>query len=131
MTGSGSVLTSTGVRVDHTFELHCDASQAPNHLQVKWGRGNTFTLVDLTTASCSDDSSIEPDPPAAGFDTHRGSGMGRYNKAYGATVEWMFTDAGEPGRNDFVDLLIRDISGNVLLQVSGNLAAGNHQAHGG
>ena len=44
-------------------------------------------------------------------------------------AEWTFTDAGEPGRNDGMRLIIRDSSGNIVLAASGVLAGGNHQAH--
>ena len=129
MTGGGSVFTADGVRVTHGFELHCDANQEPNNLQVNWGKGNKFHLESLTSASCNDDPAIEPNPPAAGFDTYEGVGTGRYNGVSGATATWTFTDAGEPGNSDFAELVITDAGGNVVLSVSGNLNRGNHQAH--
>lgn len=129
MTGGGNVFTEDNVRVTHGFELKCDASKTPNSLEVNWGKGNKFHLETLTTASCTDDPAIIPNPPAAGFDTYRGTGTGRYNGVAGATAEWTFTDAGEPGKNDFATILIKDSSGNVVLSVSGNLNGGNQQAH--
>lgn len=129
MTGGGSVFTNDNSRVTHGFELKCDKSQTPNNLEVNWGKGNKFHLETLTTASCSDDPAIEPNPPAAGFDTYKGTGTGRYNGAEGATAEWTFTDAGEPGKNDIATIVIKDSSGNIVLSVSGNLNGGNQQAH--
>jgi hypothetical protein len=126
MTGGGSVM---GSKVTHGFELHCDASQGPNNLQVNWGKGNKFHLESLTSANCSDNSNIDEAPPVAGFDTYKGSGTGRYNGVSGATATWTFTDAGEPGNNDFTEIVIRDAAGNIVLSVSGNLKNGNHQAH--
>lgn len=131
MTGGGSVYTSAGVRVTHGFELHCTATDEPNNLQVNWGKGNRFHLTGLTSASCSDDPAISPEPPAASFDTHRGSGTGKYNGVPGATAEWTITDAGEPGTSDTVTLTVRDAANNVVLTVSGPLNNGNHQAHDG
>ena len=94
MTGGGSVFTAAGVRVTHGFELHCDASNGPNNLQVNWGKGNRFHLTSLTSAACSDDAAISEGHPAAGFDTYAGKGEGTYNGSPGATAEWTFTDAG-------------------------------------
>lgn len=129
MTGGGSVFTTDGVRVTHAFELNCAASQGPNNLQVNWGKGNRFHLESLTSAFCSDDPTIEESPPVSGFDTYEGSGSGRYNGVSGATATWKFTDAGEPGKNDFAEINIWDAGGNLVLSVAGNLNRGNHQAH--
>ncbi len=132
MTGGGSVFTSDGVRVTHGFELYCTTSLMPNKLEVNWGKGKRFHLTELTSASCSDDPAISPAPPDAGFDTYRGSGTGTYNGVPGATADWTFTDAGEPGGGtDSVTLTIRDASSNVVLSVTGTLSSGNHQAHDG
>jgi hypothetical protein len=126
MTGGGSIGTSD---VRHGFELHCNASTLPNRLEVNWGKGNKFHLETLYSAVCTDDPSIGPNPPAAGFDTYTGSGSGRYNGVSGATAQWTFTDAGEPGKNDYATITIMDANSNVVLTVSGNLKNGNHQAH--
>jgi hypothetical protein len=126
MIGSGTIGSS---RFRHTFQLYCDASVGPNLLQVSLGRGDTFYLEALTRASCTDDPAIEPNPPTAGFDTYDGAGTGRFNGKPGATAEWTFTDAGEPGDEDFADIVITDPSGNVF-SASGSLLRGNHQARG-
>ena len=65
------------------------------------------------------------------IDTYRGSGTGRYNGVAGATVEFLFSDAGEPGVNDFAQTTVKDAGGNVVLDVQGKLKNGNHQAHDG
>jgi len=141
MTGGGSVLKEpfvpsgdrpgkpTSDRVTHGFELNCDASKTPNNLEVNWGKGNRFHLDALTFAVCSDDPSIVPNPPMAGFDTIKGTGTGNYNGVSGATVRFVFTDAGEPGKNDIAVMTIMDASSNIVLQVKGNLNNGNQQAH--
>jgi hypothetical protein len=136
MTGGGSVTgsnaaTATTVKVTHGFELHCDATTTPNNLQVTWGKGNKFHLESITAASCTDDAAISEAPPVAGFDTYSATGTGRYNGVSGATVEWKFTDAGEPGKSDkIVKLKITDASSNVVLDISDlALSVGNHQAH--
>ncbi len=129
MTGGGSVFTKDGVRVTHGFELHCDINVTPNNLEINWDKGNKFHLDTLTSATCSDDPSIVPNPPAAGFDTYVGRGTGKYNGVAGATAEWTFTDAGEPGKNDTAKIVIKDVNNVVVLTVSGNLKVGNQQAH--
>ncbi|MBI4171572.1 MAG: hypothetical protein HY511_02310 [Actinobacteria bacterium] len=129
MTGGGSVFTTAGARVTHGFELHCDASKSPNNLQVNWGKGNRFHLGSLTSASCSNDASISEGNPVAGFDTYTGKGTGIYNGTPGASAEWTFTDAGEPGTADYVSLTIKDTSNTTVLTVTGTLKNGNQQAH--
>jgi hypothetical protein len=131
MTGGGSVFTSSGVRVTHGFELYCSLSDGPNNLQVNWGKGNKFHLTSLTSAACTDDPAISPNPPTATFDTYTGSGTGTYNGQAGATADWTFTDAGEPGTNDTATLTIKNAANVVVLSVSGTLNSGNHQAHDG
>ena len=118
MTGGGTIGTTS---FKHGFVLQCDATDGPNSLEVNWGKGNKFHLETLTSASCS--------PPGAGFDTYDGAGTGRLNGTAGATAEWTFTDAGEPGTADFADIVITDAQGNVF-SASGFLSKGNHQAHG-
>ena len=130
MTGGGRVTTgSMQATYGFGFELHCDAKRNPNNLEVNWGNGSNFHLERLTTASCSDNPAIVPNPPAAGFDTYRGTGTGRYKGSSGATAEWTFTDAGEPGTNDTAKIVIKDAGGNTALSVSGNLTGGDNQAH--
>jgi hypothetical protein len=126
MTGGGTI---AGTSVHHGFGLNCDKTKAPNNLEVNWGNGKRFHLVELTSATCSDDPAISEGQPVAGFDTYTGSGTGRYNGTPGATATWVMTDAGEPGKNDTVKITITDASGNVVLDVSGKLRNGNQQAH--
>jgi len=130
MTGGGSVFNDS-MRVTHGFELNCDATKTPNNLEVNWDKGNKFHLENLTTASCTDDPAIKPNPPAAGFDTYEGRGTGRYNGVPGASTHWIFIDAGEPGNKDSATIYIWDAKGKLVLSVSGNLKSGNHQAHKG
>lgn len=130
MTGGGSVFTEAGSRVTHGFELFCNASKGPSNLQINWGKGQKFHLEELTSASCSDDANISEGSPAAGFDTYKGAGTGRYNGVSGATVRWKFSDAGEPGKGaDFAEIEVRDLDNNVVLSASGFLNSGNQQAH--
>lgn len=132
MTGGGSVFTADGVRVTHGFTLQCDASNKPNNLQINWGKGRDsqrFHLDDITNALCLDNPVIDPAPPSAGFDTYTGSGTGRLNNQSGATATWVFTDAGQPGVNDTATIRISDAGGTLVLEVSGVLSNGNHQAH--
>lgn len=130
MGGGGSVKTTKVKDLSHGFMLHCDAS-APgliNRLEVNWSKNKKFHLTELTSATCSDDPAISEGKPVVGIDTLRGRGTGRYNGVAGATAEWTFTDAGEPGRNDRVQILIRDVNGAIVLDATGTLASGNNQA---
>ena len=127
MTGGGSVFDSNK-RITHGFTLQCDVNNGPNNLEINWGKGNKFHLDSLTSAVCADDAAIAPKPPTAGFDTYVGTGTGSLNGVSGATATWIFTDAGEPGKNDHATIIITDGSG-IVLSVSGNLHNGNHQAH--
>jgi len=68
-----------------------------------------------------------PQQPQAGFDTMAGQGTGKFN-GQSATIEFKFTDAGEPGTNDTTTIVIKKGS-TVVLTVSGKITGGNHQAH--
>jgi len=130
MTGGGSVFTADGRRVTHGFAIHCTPGQkGQDVLQVNWADGHRFHMEAVATASCSDDPAIGPAPPAAGFDTLDGSGTGEYDGQEGATAQWTFTDAGEPGSNDTARIVIHDAAGNTVVTVSGALQKGNQQAH--
>jgi uncharacterized repeat protein (TIGR01451 family) len=128
ITGGGTIGSDREPRVTHGFELHCNANQLPNRLEVNWG-GNKFHLLKLTNAICTDDPSIVPNPPRAACDTYHGWGEGRYNGVKGYTAEWIFTDAGEPGVNDWAWIKITAPNGDVVLDVSGFLMFGNQQFH--
>jgi len=128
MTGGGSVYMADGTRVTHGFELSCNTNGSEN-LEINWGKGNKFHLSSLTSASCTDDPNITQAPPAATFDTYKGTGTGSYNGTSGYTAKWTFVDAGEPGKNDTADIVITDPSNNVIMTVSGQLKNGNQQAH--
>jgi VCBS repeat-containing protein len=134
MTGGGTLEKGKGkgkVGVSHGFELHCNPDELPNNLQVNWNnKSDRFHLEMLTSAVCIDDPDISEAPPVAGFDTYIGEGIGRYNGEPGATITWIFTDAGEPGKNnDYGEMTITDANGTVVLEVTGSLNQGNHQAH--
>ena len=129
MTGGGSIQGPDGTLVTHGFELYGDPAHSPNNLEVNWGTGNQFHLESLESAMCYDDLAIDPESPAAGFDTYRGTGIGRLNGVSGYIIEWTFTDEGEPGTKDHATILIKDPGGSVVLSASGNLLGGNHQAH--
>jgi len=126
MTGGGSV-AATSVR--HGFEIHCDLSR-PNTIEVNW-RGNRFHMTSLDYANCTDAPNIHQAPPNAAFDTFTGHGTGRLNGVNGATMNFVFVDAGEPGAGtDSAMITIRDRYNNVMLDVFGLLKnGGNHQAH--
>jgi hypothetical protein len=130
MTGGGSLFTAGGMRVTHGFQIRCDANDTRQNLQINWGKGNKFHLLDMTQAVCSDDPNIIPTPPTAPIDTYEGWGVGRYNGVDGATVHFIFKDAGEPGVSDTGWIEVKDAKGKVVLTVdTTTLKKGNHQAH--
>lgn len=118
-TGGGNFVGLTGTKVTHGFEIHCDPTELPNNIQFNWDRGNHFHLTSLLTATCT-----------ASCDTITGTGVGRYNGVDGATLSFMFSDAGEPGVNDGIEVRITDAGGNVVMVAETTLKDGNHQAHG-
>jgi hypothetical protein len=123
MIGGGSTFAANDNRVTHGFVLHCAPTEKRNDvLDVVWDKGRRFHLTTVTARWCSDD----PDITSSGFDTHAGRGLGRYNGAP-ASVEWTFTDAGKPGTSDGGGIVIRDASGNVVLDVLGTLLKGDHR----
>ena len=107
--------------------LHCD-TRNPNNLQINW-EGNKFHLTSLDAAACPDTDGITPNPPDALFDTFIGMGTGKLNGEPGATVSFIFTDAGEPGIADTAQVTIFDPDGFQVLSIEGTLTFGNHQAH--
>lgn len=131
MTGGGTVRpagASVGAtRFTHGMQLHCVVNDGRNNLEVNWD-GNQFHLETMTSAACSDDPAIGPQPPAAAFDTHKGKGTGRFN-GQPATAEWTITDAGEPGKNDRITIEIKNSSNIIVLSATGTLQSGNQQAH--
>lgn len=136
MTGGGSVFADDGTRVTHGFQLRCDALSSPQRLQVNFhppgGSSDSFHLTDLDWAFCDTDPSIDPRPPQAGFNVYEAGGYGRFNGEDGYFLEWIFTDAGEPGTEDEIRLLRLWSPGftEVLFEVTDeSLTFGNHQAH--
>lgn len=147
MTGGGWILKvplspegNPGFKVTHGFEINCDG-EGSNNLQINWNRGNHFHMTSVLEVQCRDDPDIDEGHPDADFDTMHGWGMGSYNNEDGFCVEWDFTDAGEPGRNDRMhveigteiirgeDGTIVDCEGDEVLNAVGFLGGGNHQAH--
>ncbi len=159
MTGGGSVFRPDGSTVDsatldktgrvtHGFELHCQvdgqsAPPLPNNLEVNWKDANGqhhFHLDVLTSADCFFNPAWSPLPPYANFNTMVGQGTGKLDGHSGATIQFTFVDAGEPGTSDTANYHITDSNGNPVLDVppcssynpsSGAcfLTFGNQQAH--
>ena len=131
MTGGGGFRAADGSKVSNEgFELRCDVSDTRQNLEVNWGNGNKFHLDGVTAVTCYDNPAINAKQPKSQFNTLVLSGTGRYNGQGGGTVQLLFSDAGEPGRNDGVQMVIKDSGGNVVLNVpQTTLTNGNHQAH--
>jgi hypothetical protein len=143
ITGGGSVFTATGIRVTHGFQLRAPATELPQSLEINWNNPSvkgpdevSFHLTQLTSATCFDNPNIDAGNPDTPYDTFIATGVGTLKGVPGATIELVFTDAGEPGgikpKNptpDTATMMIRDEKGNVVLVVSGPLDQGNHQMH--
>jgi hypothetical protein len=130
MTGGGNIVKGKGKnaqRYTWGFEIRCDGSQG-NFQYNDHAQKGKFHLESITSVTCSDDPAIDPNPPKASFDTLTMIGTGRWNGVSGATIEVTLTDAGQPGRNDTIDLEI-SVAGSPVSSISGNLDGGNHQAH--
>jgi hypothetical protein len=134
MTGGGSVFTIDDVRVTRGFEIHCDLRE-PNNIEVNWA-DNKFHMTELTSAVCTDSPAVDQTPPgSAPFDTFTGTGVGKLNNKTGARIEFVFTDAGEPGVNDTATLKVFDKNNTLVLDVTGApnvpgfLDHGNLQTH--
>jgi hypothetical protein len=128
MTGGGRL--NTNLIVTHGFELHCNVDDLPNNLQINWDKGNHFHLDELIDVECIDTPGISPNPPPADFDLLEAHGTGSYNGEDGARIYFVFTDAGEPGKDDTARIKIVDADGDIVVDVgTTNLRGGNHQAH--
>lgn len=127
MTGGGRI--DAAFVLTHGFELHCNPNDEPNNLEINWDGGNSFHLESVTDINCFDDPALDPTPPPAPFDTLELSGFGRYNGESGAFVWVQLTDNGEPGKTDQATVVVYDADGNLVLDETGYLNVGNHQAH--
>lgn len=129
MTGHGHFISPTYGKVQWEFRNSvCNANRFPD-LKVEWG-GNKFRLTSYSSPLTCLDTPVSEGQPKAGFDTIVGQGAGTLNGAP-ATATFRFTDAGEPGRNDFGSVRIVDADGDVVLEFTDQKASagGNHQAH--
>ena len=124
-------MSGTMVRVTRGLTIHCDLLLS-NNLQINWS-GNKFHMTEhMETVQCSDSPDIDQFPPEAPLDTLIGIGNGRYNNEYGYTIEFTLVDAGEPGRDDKMQILIFETANpaNVILDVPLQiLSGGNLQVH--
>ena len=103
---------------------------SPN-LEVNWTGGNKFHMLEMLSARCLlNPDSLPPHPPwHAPINEVFATGTGRYNNVEGYMVEWHFTDHGEPGSDDWSDIVITAPDGTVVLDARGHLRKGNHQTH--
>jgi hypothetical protein len=89
-------------------------------------------MLHFLSAVWFDDPAFHQQPPAAPINTMIGVGTGRYDGVDRYTVEFTLIDAGEPGRNDKIAILIHKTAapGTVVLSLPlTTLTGGNLQAH--
>ena len=127
--------------VVHGFVLHCNASNAPNNLEINWKDPNTgaerrFHLENLFAAHCEYDPAVgSPNPPTANFNTWVGNGSGRLDGQDGAFIYAQFTDQGQPagtqagGPGDASTIVIYSPDGSLVLNLTDTLFGGAQQAH--
>jgi hypothetical protein len=130
-TGGGKDIGANGVAITQGLELDCDLNPS-NNLEINWASGHRFHMLHFVSAVCLDDPTIRQQPPVAPLDTMIGVGTGRYDGVDGYTVEFTLIDAGEPGRNDKIAILIHKTAapGTVVLSLPLTvLTGGNLQAH--
>ncbi|HET7038611.1 MAG TPA: hypothetical protein VFH97_01910 [Gemmatimonadales bacterium] len=135
MTGGGTVrilsIDGEEVRVTNGFTLHCDILLS-NNLEINWG-GNQWHLdkESLSGVNCTDDPTVNPEPPPAPFDTFEAIATGTYNGAPGYFIHFILQDAGEPsGNGDHAWMEITAPGGATILSVPwGQIVGGNIQAH--
>jgi hypothetical protein len=123
--------TDSLTRVTHGFEIHCgNPPKTPNNLEVNWP-GHHFRMDNLTIGTCvCNPAFLPPDNPDAGFNEFIGTGTGKLDGVEGASIQFTFTDQGEPGTNDTEAMTILDPSSNQVLSFPNtNLTFGNQQAH--
>jgi len=137
--GGGFIVTvgSETVWLNFIFNLHCDVSKSPNILRIVWrplpgGPIHIFQLTNMETGFCLE-TDADQGMPLASFDTHIGSGTGRFKVGSSpwqtASVRWRFVDAGEPGR-DTDELFIEIVTNAATYIFSGRISGGNIQARG-
>jgi hypothetical protein len=129
-TGGGKDIAANGVAITQGLELDCDLNPS-NNLEINWA-GHHFHMLNFLSAVCLDDPTIHQQPPAAPLNTMIGVGTGRYDGVDGYTVNFTLIDAGEPGRNDKIAILISKTAspGTVVLSLPLTaLTGGNLQAH--
>jgi hypothetical protein len=132
ITGGGSNFTIDDVRITKGLQLHCDLRD-PNNFEINW-QGNSFHLLELVAANCTEDPNIIQQPPKSSpFDTFNGSGTGRLKikgtTDFGASIDFILVDDGEPGVDDSARIEIKNGAGDVVLFVEGFLDKGNFQTH--
>jgi len=140
--GTGRMTGGRNVRVDGAkvsgvtggMTIHCDVTLS-NNLQVSWP-ANKWHLdkETLDNIMCLDHPDIVQAPPEAPLDTFIGTATGKLNGEPGSAIRFRFVDAGEPGRNDYIEIAIWSpgddpTSDTPYFSVAGNLDGGNIQAH--
>lgn len=118
------------------FELHCSPDVVPNNLTVSFFQDQlktqevTFHLDALITVLCT--FPTDPTPPAAPVSRIEATGVGHTTGAVvddSATIEFTFTDSGEPGVADTVDIVIVYAGGTFTTNGAQPIFGGNIQAH--
>jgi hypothetical protein len=105
---------------DHDRDFGRNHCNPPNH----------FESTAVSSVVFSDDPAFQPGrTPRPLVDSARFYGTGKWNGRPGYTFEAIATDQGEPGlHRDRFSLVIKDPSGNVIVNFSGALDGGNIQS---
>jgi hypothetical protein len=147
--GEGTV--DPGTKVQHSFSIDCFFPTGNNpgkkdHLNAQFfdDEGHhlaSYKTVLINDARCTNDPNQGgARPPRSRFNTIEGSAegvcrpQGSQGETFPASIDFRFTDEGEPGREDEADITVSSPAPapfDVLcnFEEHGKLDAGNHQAH--
>lgn len=104
-----------------------DSRGRPKQVEVEDGK---FKSTGVTFVAFSDDPTVRPGRSnRPQVDSVLFTGVGQWNGRSGYTYEVRAVDQGEPGRHrESVSIVIRDASGAIVAQASGDLVSGNVQS---
>ena len=115
------------LEVNYAKRTVLDSRGRPKQVDVEDGK---FRSTSVTFVAFSDDPTVRPGRSnRPQVDSVLFTGAGQWNGRAGYTYEVRAVDQGEPGRHrESVSITIRDASGAIVAQASGDLVSGNVQS---
>lgn len=122
MKGGGSFTSENDQQVNFNYEMYSLDVPAPYTMEIKWS-DQVFKLSKLNTLDLIKSGS------GTGTNNYaKGTGTGAINGVGGATIEFLFTDTNVKG-NDFAQILVKDVNGDIVLSTSGTVTTGDNSAY--